>query len=233
MSLKFPSRHINASWYRLIPSRFPTVELYERLGDERIQNAAKASEAVTNPRLVAAARSHDGGSPRLQNWNHAPFAYKNPEGSYLLGPAFGVLDLVETRRAALAYFLLRREQFLARTSEAPTGLDMRLLITPISGSFADLTGLPTDIRREDRWKIGQTLYEDGISGAITKRPEVPHALFLSVFDGGVLGATVQSAHYRFAWDGKKIKSIYDFETASGQTISREELLAEATHEQLA
>ena len=44
-----------------------------------------------------------------------------------------------------------------------------------------------------------------------------------MFDGTVLGRALQGAHYRFVWDGKNVKSIYDF--SNGETILRDDLLA--------
>jgi hypothetical protein len=103
------------------------------------------------------------------------------------------------------------------------GLDMRLLITRIKGDFVDLTTLPPDTSRNDRWAIGQRLYENDARGALFQRPDFRGASFLVVFDGSVLEPSVQSAHYRFVWDGEFIRSVYDF--SSGEKILREELLA--------
>lgn len=216
-------------WYRLIPSRFPPVELYERIGDAGLQNVAKSLEALTNPRLIAAERQGapagaETFSPLFQNWNHAPFAYKDPRGSFLLGPAFGVLELVDTKEGALAYAILRREEFLAATSERPTTLDMRLLITPVDGRFEDLTSLDPELGQAERWAIGQTLVENESQGALTYRPQISAARFLSVFDRAVLGTTVQATHYRFVWDGARIKSIYDFEDKRDRAIPRDAIL---------
>jgi hypothetical protein len=61
--------------------------------------------------------SVDENSPRLQNWNHAPFAYTNPEGSYLLSPVHGVMEVAGSEEAALAIAIRRREIFLGRTTE--------------------------------------------------------------------------------------------------------------------
>ncbi len=236
--LDHPRRRVKAGWFRLIPSRFPPVELYERLGDDGVQAAAKASEALTNPRLISAERlgAVTGGgpaSPKMQNWNHAPFAYKNPQGSHLLGSAFGVLELLKDKRDAIAHALLRRERFLAATAERPTMLDMRLLITPVDGLFDDLTGLDPGMEPEARRSIGQTLVEEGSVGAITLRPELPGARFLSVFDGVVLGPTVQGAHYRFVWDGARIKSVYDFESKTDEALPREALVGSSPESRVA
>lgn len=226
--MEYPVRRCNKDWYRLIPSRFPPVDVYERLKSCGPRASAPEIESLTNPRLAAKARLVDGPtgvdetSPRLQNWNHAPFAYKNPEGSHFLDPAYGVLESAGTVRAALALAVRRREIFLSRTNEEPINLDMRLLSTRIKGKFADLTSLPPDSTQAARWVIGRELYEKGVSGVLFHRPERPDAEFLSVFDGALLGRSIQGTHYRFVWDGKLIRSIYDF--TSGEEITRSDLL---------
>lgn len=227
--MTYSTRRIDEEWHRLIPSRFPPVEVYETLGSPELGAIAKELEDKTNPRLQAKAWLLDktanltDSSPRLQNWNHAPFAYRNPEGSTFLNSAYGVLEVVRGVRPALAWALRRREVFLERTEEPPIDLDMRLLVTRIQGDFFDLTHLPIDEERDRRWALGRELYEGGAKGALFFRPEQPQTLALAVFDNSVLGRTVQSSHYRFLWDGKVIRKIYDF--MDGQEILREELLA--------
>lgn len=229
--MEYPPFHTDQDWYRLIPSRFPPVDVYARLALAP-REAAPEIEALTNPRLAAKERlaggpaSIDSNSPGLQNWNHAPFTYRNPEGSHLLSAIHGVMELACTIEAALAIAIRRREMFLSRTAENAMDLDMRLLVTPVRGDFADLAGsLALDAPETTRWAIGQQLLDQGSLGAVFRRPERPRDLFVAVFDAAPLGRSVQSTHYRFVWDGKVIKSVYDFNT--GKEIKRSELLAES------
>lgn len=228
--LDIRSRRLAGKHYRLIPSRFPPIDVYERLGSPALVASAQRLEAMTNPRLAARERSRGvvgeetvENSPRYNSWNHAPFAYKSPEGSWLLPPAFGALELAATENAALVMAVARRETFLRRTNEPGIELDMRMLVTELDGEFADLRAA-TMPARDERWALGQTLLEEGRAGAIFHRPEAPRATFVSIFDGRVLGATVQAAHYRFVWNGERIRSLYDF---AGQTIDPVELMKAA------
>lgn len=215
--------------HRLIPSRFPPIDVYARLGPPELGAIAKGIESKTNPRLRAKDRltgmaGVDDASPRLQNWNHAPFAYSNPEGSTFLNPAYGVLEVTDGAHAALYWALLRREEFLQRTEEPPLDVDMRLLVTPVDGEFIDISNTPPDPDRNRRWALGRELYENGAKGVLFRRPRLPRALAFAVFDSTVLGRSVQSTHYRFSWDGKKVRLIYDF--SSGEEILREDLARE-------
>jgi len=220
---------VDEKWHRLIPSRFPPVEVYETFGDSEIVEIAKALEAKTNPRLKEKAWQLEGrsvreNSPALQNWNHAPFAYPNPEGSTFLDPAYSVLEMVRGVRPALARALRRREQFLQRTSEPPLGVDMRLLITPVKGRFVDLSEAAIDPNQANRWAMGKGFYDEGKNGILFRSPEQPASLSLSIFNNTVLGRSVQATHYRFVWDGNIVSKIYDF--ADGSELTRSEVLSE-------
>jgi len=227
--VKYPTRAFDQDCYQLIPSRFPPVDVYERLGSPELRKAAFDLEQRTNPRLAAMnhvetqPKSGDKSPNQFQNWNHAPFVYKNPEGSYFLGPAYGVAEMAADLKAALLFALRRREEFFGRTSEEAMGQDMRVLSRRVTGTFTDLSALDPALTQAERWKIGQKVYDDGATGIIHRRLGFAEHRFLSVFDGSILGRALQGAHYRFVWDGKYVQSLYDF--SKGETILRDELLA--------
>ena len=213
---------------QLIPSHFPPIDLYERLESSELRAAAQELERRTNPRLVALQhieklpKSSDQASHQYQNWNHAPFVYKNPEGTHFLGPGYGVVEMATELNAALVFALRRREEFFSRTNEEAMGQDMRVLYRHVTATLIDLTALSTALAQEERWKIGQGLWEDDATGIIYCRPGHGEHQFVSVFDGRVLGPAVQGEHYRFVWDGGTITSVYDFTT--GETIHHDDLL---------
>lgn len=69
---------------------------------------------------VTLAPSRDGGvraPSRHENWNHALFDYENRQGSRRMGPAFGVLKLIEDKRDAIAQAGLSRH--MARAAVPP------------------------------------------------------------------------------------------------------------------
>jgi hypothetical protein len=225
----YPTSSFDQDCYQLIPSRFPPVDVYERLELPELRAVALELEKRTNPRLTAMEhvktppKSGEKAAHQFQNWNHAPFVYKNPEGSHFLGPTYGVAEMAADLTAALLFALHRREEFFGRTNEEPIGQDMRVLCRRVTGRFTDLTGLDPALAQTERWRIGQNVYDDGATGIVYHRPGFTDHRFVSVFDGTALGRALQSAHYRFVWDGKTVKSIYDF--TKGDTIPRDHLLA--------
>ena len=214
--------------FQLIPSRFPPIDVYERLGRVELRTAAQELERRTNPRLIElqhVEKSPDfglKGPHQYQNWNHAPFVYKNPEGSEFLGPACGVAEMSTDLNASLLLALLRREEFFNRTNEETMGQDMRVLRRRVAGTLIDLSAVDPGLAKAERWKIGKEIYESGAAGIIYRRSSFGEHRFVSVFDGAIIGRALQDAHYRFEWDGKSIRNIYDF--SKGDTITRDQLL---------
>lgn len=217
--------------YRLIPSRFPPVAVYEGLVANDRMEALVAVENLTNPRLKSEARiaSLVGEDPktsaRLQNWNLAPFAYGHPDGSVFFDEERPCMEVATDRQTALAISVERRQRFFERTGEAPIGLDMRMLVTPVTGKFVDVRALDAaDIQSRGR-EIGKGL-EEGIDGILFRPIERPTATAISVVNGGALQRTLQAVHYRYQWNGQRISLLYAFD-ASGTKIEPESLRGEA------
>lgn len=216
--MAYPIITIDGTYRRLIPSKWPTIDIYSEFGSQEMQDLAAKLEEITSPRLVEKARLTGGhtlmdeaASIRLQNWNHAPFTYPLPEGSFFLPPPIPVMELASDHRSSLARALLRREEFLSRTSEPPCGADMRMISNEIVGEFHDLQGLPNDLSQAQRREIGLELYEQNSVGVVFCMPEVPGGVFLNIFSNTVLKSPgVQGSHFRFGWDGFRVRRVYDF-----------------------
>lgn len=130
---------------RLIPSRFPPVELYEPIAPECDWEGLKRVETMTNPRIrerqgVGLLLPEDRGVE--QNWLVAPFAYPDPEPSSFSDGTYGVCAVADLLHSALMTSIQRREEFLRRTGEGPTRLVMRVLRMPIKARLHDLTDFP-------------------------------------------------------------------------------------------
>ena len=214
-----PRVSIDSKWYRIIPSRFPPISIYERIAANDRWDAIVEVEVLTNPRLASRERliSNAAQAPvnddRLQNWNHAPFTYANPEGSFFFREVLPCLELSDSLQTALSISVKRRELFLSRTDERPLGLDMRVLTTPVKGRFIDMTSLPQTLTKEERWAIGDVIAKrDDIDGILFPSLNRKKAMCLAALHGHVLGKALQAQHFRYSWDGKRISSLYDFET---------------------
>lgn len=213
--------------YRLIPSRFPSVEVYQGLVANHRFPALYELEAETNPRLQGMERlraEYGGdGSAKFQNWNHAPFRYFNPEGTRFFRSTRPALELAGDTQTALIRAVRRREVFLRRTQETPLGIDMRMLKTPVKGNFADFRDAEIELDEESRRALGDVV-SDELAGAAFLAPERAEALCLAVTKPSALGTSIQTVHYRFEWDGQRIAKIYEF-TEKGSEWDPDELAA--------
>lgn len=221
-------------YHNLIPSRFPPVPVFERIADGRDDLFAQV-ESITNPRLrekqrLTRGRRDDGRSdPRLVNWNHAPFAYPNPEGSRFFGSDHKVLELAADLQTALAISVARRAAFLSRTSEPPTAIEMRQLKRPVEGRFLDVSRADYPVTREQRLLLGQYVADADLDGLVFRPPERPTASAIIVRPSARLGNPVQCDHFKFVWDGRKFTIVYSFgddkELKPDQLGAEEQLLA--------
>lgn len=216
----FAVKEIDDVFFVLIPSRFPPVPLYRRIAGGHEDEIAAIAE-LYNPRLKEKQRllgqsgvTTEETSPRFQNWNHAPFAYSNPEGSWFFDRFTRCLEMSQDKQTALAVSVAKRELFLRRTAEEPIGLDMRMLSRRVSGSFLDAQSVPVELQLERRRELGAAFLErsvsDGLSGVLFRSTERPSGTRICVLDGDVLGRAIQGEHFRYVWDGERVSCLYAF-----------------------
>ncbi len=173
-------------------------------------------------------------NPRLQNWNLAPFAYGNPDGTLFFKEDRPCLELSTERQTALAVSVEKRETFLESTQEAPIGLDMRMLCHPIKGRFWDLRGLSppaAGLDEKARREIGAMIPAEA-QGILFRPLERPAGTCIAILTGEVLERSTQTIHFRYMWDGKRIVLLYAFDREgtkieAARLASAEEVLAAA------
>jgi hypothetical protein len=216
----------DCKFFILIPSRFPPIALFKRIANDRDAEVSDI-ESQTNPRLrererlLSGARVVDVDSPLIQNWNHAPFTYGNPEGSRFFGPERPALDLADDLQTALVISVRKRETFLRRTKEEPMGLDMRVLSRQVRGRFVNGLGWEPNLDLMERRKRGAQVVKADVDGLLFRPPERPTATCVAILNGSALDRAVQGDHFRFVWDGTKITTIYSF--SSGRSYSPDQL----------
>ena len=206
---------VDQTFFVLIPSRFPPIAVYHRISNGNDDEIA-AIESLTNPRLAEKRRlmthrpDFDEKSPSLQNWNHAPFTYLNPEGSRFFGPETPCLELSADRQTALAVSVAKRQKFLERTKESRTDLDMRMLSRRVRGTFLDGRDWPVDATSFELRELGKSILELDVQGVLFRSNERPSGDRVAIRTGTALDSAVQGDHYRYLWDGSRIGSLYAF-----------------------
>jgi hypothetical protein len=209
------SVNVEQTFYTLIPSRFPTVDVFARVANDRSSELAEI-ESLTNPRLrerdrlIKGAQIVDGNGPLLQNWNHAPFTYLNPEGTRFFDPDRPALELAADMQTALVISVRKRETFLTRTTEAPIGLEMREISRQVKGRFANGLDWDPGLDLVERRRLGREVAEAGFDGLLFRPAERPSGICVSVLKGEVLQRAVQRDHFKFVWDGTRVRVVYSF-----------------------
>ena len=208
--------------YRLIPSRYPTVGLYDRVADPADLDAVFAIEALTNPcirddigqlQLVPPAERLSGAGSTMVM---AAFTHLNPEGSRFSDGSYGVYYAAQTLETAIAEVGHHRAVFLARTNEPAIDVDLRAITATIQAELHDLRGLghrgaalfdPDDYGVPQA--LGRQLRDAGSWGVQFASVRDHGGLCVGVFRPRAVRNARSTAHLALHWDGQRITHWYE------------------------
>lgn len=200
--------------YRIVPSRFPPIGVYDRIADPDDLEAVFAIEALTNPRLREEADalklvpkdrriSGPGSTPVM-----AAFTHLNPEGSRFSDGSWGVFYAAHSVATAVEETVYHRERFLAATAEPPCDVEMRCYHTSISGSLHDLRGgwreAHDPVSYAASMALAQQLRAQGSNGIVYDSARHDGGECAALFYPDLLAPCVQSEHLVYRWDGRRI-----------------------------
>ena len=207
--------------YRLVPSRFPPVSIYDRVADPADLEAVFAVENLTNPRLRQEAGdislvplddrvTGPGTTPIM-----AAFTHLDLEGNRFSDGSYGVYYAAQSLATAIAETRHSRARFLSRTREAPIEVDMRSYLADVEGDLHDIRGRadPVGVYDPDHYAAGQALgrmLKEANSWGIAY-DSVRHAggVCVGVFRPRILSNCIQGTHFCYVWDGAQIKTVYE------------------------
>ena len=228
MSIPVTQVEWKPSW-RIVPSRFPPIQLFERVADPKDLEAVFAVESLTNPRL-----RDEVGDIRLVPWDDrvsgpgssiimAAFTHLNPEGSRFTNGRFGVFYAANDLDTAVAETKYHRERFMRATSQGRMELDMRVYLVDLAAALHDLRGLQATfplVYHNDNYAAGQhlaaTLHKDGSNGIAYDSVRQQGGACAAVFRPRLLGNCRQAQHLCYVWDGQRITSVYEKRALGGQ-----------------
>lgn len=205
--------------FRIVPSRFPPVQLFGRVADPQDLDAVVALESVTNERLREAQRA-----PAVAAEPQGPgasviaaaFAYRNPEGSRFSDGTFGVFYAGKELDTAVAESVYHRERFMRATAEERMDLDMRVYLTDLAGDLHDLRGRPpafAEVYNPSNYAFGQRLAaglrEAHAGGIVYDSIRNPGGECAAVFRPQLLSNCRQERHLCYLWDGARITAVYE------------------------
>lgn len=208
--------------YRIVPSRFPPVNLFEAVAGPADLEAVFAIEAMTNDRLreeagdlslVPCADQVSGpGSSAIM----AAFTHLNPEGSRFSDGSFGVFYAGLTLATAVAETRHHRAQFMAATREPAQELDMRVYAVDLDAALHDIRGL-SGVRPgfydPERYAASQQLAAElrgaGADGIVYRSVRNEGGECAAVFRPRLLSNCRQERHLCYVWNGEAITTVYE------------------------
>ncbi|WP_114240950.1 RES family NAD+ phosphorylase [Dyella sp. C9] len=203
--------------YRIVPSRFPPVGVFDRIAEPGDLEALYRIEAMTNPRLrneigelqlVPPERrvSGPGTTPVM-----AAFTHLNPEGSRFSDGSWGVFYAGHSVATAVEETVYHRERFLAATAEPPCDIEMRCYRTSIQARLHDLRGGWKAEHDPDNYAAGialaRRLRADGSDGLVYDSVRHRGGECVAVFYPDRVGPCTQAQHLMYRWDGKCIAQV--------------------------
>jgi RES domain-containing protein len=210
---------------RIIASRYPPINLFERLTpDPAVWDALIALERLTNPRVrdevgeISLVPAEERVSGPGASYVMASFTHTNRRGSRFSDGTFGVYYAAEELETAIAETVHHFEAF-ARDSGDPVRMeDMRVLVGTVTAGFEDVAALAEPQRSQvldpDHYAASQTyaraLHDDGATGVVY--PSLRHAggSCIGAFRPRAVGIPRQERHLKYRWNGERVDRYLDY-----------------------
>lgn len=205
--------------YRIVPSRFPPVGVFDRIADPADLDALYEIEALTNPRLreeigalalVPRGRriSGPGSTPVM-----AAFTHLNPDGSRFSDGSWGVFYAAHAVGTAIEETIWHRERFLRATAEAPLDIQMRCYGTAIGGRLHDLRGgWPAEhdpVHYTASQALARELRAAGSNGLAYDSVRDPGGECVALFYPDLAAPCLQAQHFIYRWNGACIAAVLE------------------------
>jgi len=221
--LIYPS--VTLGWqpaYRVIPSRFPAIGLFDRVAGPEDFAALYALEAMTNDRLrdevgeislvPAEERLFGHGSSPIM----AAFTHLNPQGSRFSDGTYWVFYCAQEKATAIAETRYHSALFMGATNESPMRLQMRLYAVAVAGEAVDLRQAviaePRIIDPDDyshAQGIGRKLRADGALGILYPSVRKLGGECLAALRTAILSNCLHAAYLEYNWDGRGIDAVFE------------------------
>lgn len=212
--------------YRIVPTRFPSIYLYDRVANQEDFDALNQLEAMTNPRLrdeigelalvPAEERLFGEGCGPIM----AAFTHLNPAGSRFSNGSYGVFYAAKERDTAIAETRHHSALFLQATKENPIYLQMRLYQVNVQGAVVDLHTYAkkhADIFAPDSYSasqaVGKKIRDAGSNGIVY--PSVRHkgGSCVASFKTRILKNCRHASYLEYHWDGSQINYVTELKNS--------------------
>jgi RES domain-containing protein len=207
---------------RIIPSRFPPVQIFERVADPADLDAVIAIESLTNDRL----RDEVGELERVPpgervvgpgaGYVMASFTHLPPpgQGGRFNDATFGAYYAASDRATAIAETVHHRERFLRASREPAQEVDMRVLVARVDADLHDVREAedprihdPADHRAGRA--LAARLRSAGSWGVLYRSVRRPGGECVALFRPRAVQRCHQAGHLAYLWDGERIAHVVE------------------------
>jgi hypothetical protein len=208
--------------WRIIPSRFPPIQLFERVADPQDLEAVFAIESLTNPRLrdevgeIGLVPPEDRVTGPGASVIMAALTHLNPAGSRFTDGSFGVFYAAADLDTAIAETRHHRERFMRATAQGRMEIDMRVYSVDLAGELHDLRGRRRGwaaVYHAEDYAAGQRLAgrlrREGSNGIAYDSVRRPGGECAALFRARLLSSCRQERHLCYLWDGSRIATVYE------------------------
>jgi RES domain len=204
---------------RIVPTRHPSVYLFDRVADEGDFEALYALESLTNERVrdevgqiqrvPAADRIFGPGTGPVM----AAFTHVHPDGSRFSAGDYGIFYAARDRATAIAETSWHHGRFLAATQERAMHLPMRVYHLSVDARLHDLrAGFEPEHAPDDYTAAratGARLRAAGSAGVAYRSVRHAGGQCVGLFRPRGASACLHAAILLYAWDGARFTDVYE------------------------
>ena len=219
------SRIVWPQAWRIVASRYPPIDLFERLTpDPAVWDALIALEQLTNPRVreevgeIALVPPADRVAGPGASYVMASFTHINPKGSRFSDGSYGVYYAASELETAIAETVFHFESFARDSGDPPRMEDMRVLLGAIDEDFEDVAALAEPLRSQIldpvSYAVAQAYARDLRDGSANgvAYPSVRCAggSCVGAFKPRAVGFPRQERHLKYRWNGDRVDRFFDY-----------------------
>ncbi|MFA7554930.1 MAG: RES family NAD+ phosphorylase [Spongiibacteraceae bacterium] len=218
---------INETTYRLIPSRFPPIDLFERVSTPEEFDLLHEIESLTNDRLrdevgdISLVAKEDRIAGNGSGYIMAAFTHaKTKGGGGRFDKGYGIYYCAKDLVTAFEETKYHRAQFFRDFNSGPTRIDMRSLVADLNKELHTIYGKQDeypDIYHPDDYTASQSLGKElkksnswGIKYSSVRNIA---GTCYGVFRPPALSNCRQSKHYEYQFDGHVISHVIEKKSA--------------------
>lgn len=207
--------------YRLIPSKFPPIALFEDVADAEDFESLYAVQELTNPRLreevgdlsLVPENERIFGVPGA-GYIMAAFTHINPDGSRFSNGDYGIYYGAASLNDAIEETKYHRAKFMGYTNEPAQEIDMRCLVARFTADLTDIRSpkyLGTPLYDPIDYSHGQKL---GMECKCNKIDGIAYASVrgegdcFALLKPSLFSECKQASHFGYIWDSETITTVY-------------------------